>query len=77
MLLQGFGYTFLEVFDRNNQTFDNPSTVQVTYDTPGIYETVLTIRGQGGTDQTRVSIVVHGPPTFTREITSPGAVSAS
>ena len=74
---QGFGYTFLEVFDRNNQTFDNPGTVQVTYDAPGIYETVLTILGQGGTDQTRVSIVVHGPPTFTREITSPGAVSAS
>ena len=68
---QGFGYTFLETFDSKNQTFDDPETVQVTYDIPGTYEALLTIRGQGGTNQTRTTIVVHGPPALNQVIASP------
>ena len=58
---QGFGYTFLEIFDSKNRTFDDPETVQVTYDIPGTYLALLTIIGQGGTNQTRTTIVVNGP----------------
>ena len=57
----GFGYTFLEIFDSENRTFDNPETVQVTYDIPYMYVALLTIIGQGGTNQTRTTIVVNGP----------------
>ena len=45
--------------------------VQVTYDIPGTYEALLTIRGQGGTNQTRTTIVVHGPPALNQVIASP------
>ena len=68
---QGFGYTFLETFDSKNQTFDDPETVQVTYDIPANYEALLTIRGQGGTNQTRTTIVVNGSPVLNQVIASP------
>ena len=58
---QGLGYTFLEIFDSENRTFDDPETMQVTYDIPGTYVALLTIIGQGGTNQTRTTIVVNGP----------------
>ena len=73
---QGFGHTFLEAFDSDNQTFDDPESVQVTYDSPGIYEAVLTIRGQGGSNQIRKSITVHGPPDLDQAIAAPTAVPA-
>ena len=50
--------------------------MQITYTAPGTYEAVLTIRGQGGTDQTRVSIVVHGPPVLSQAISAPSATPA-
>lgn len=59
---EGFGYTFLETFNDGGQTFDDLTSVEVVYETPGVYEAVLTIKGQGGKSQTRVSIVVHAPP---------------
>ena len=68
---QGFGYTFLEIFDSKNRTFDDPETMQVTYDVPGTYEALLTIIGQGGTNQTRTTIVVHGRPALNQVIASP------
>ena len=58
---QGLGYTFLEIFDSENRTFYDPETMQVTYDIPGTYVALLTIIGQGGTNQTRTTIVVNGP----------------
>ena len=58
---EGFGYTFLEAFNDDGQTFDDLTSVEVVYETPGVYEAVLTIKGQGGQSQTRVSIVVHAP----------------
>ena len=68
---QGFGYTFLEIFDSKNRTFDDPETMQVAYDVPGTYEALLTIIGQGGTNQTRTTIVVHGRPALNQVIASP------
>jgi PKD repeat protein len=59
---EGFGYTFLETFNDAGQTFDDLTSVEVLYETPGVYEAVLTIKGQGGQGQVRVAIVVHGPP---------------
>ncbi len=59
---EGFGYTFLETFNDGAQTFDDLTSVEAVYETPGIYEAVLTIKGQGGQSQTRVAIVVHAPP---------------
>lgn len=59
---EGFGYTFLETFNDAGETFDDPTSVEVVYETPGVYEAVLTIKGQGGQAQQRVSIVVHAPP---------------
>ena len=59
-----------------NQSFDDPESVQVTYDSPGIYEAVLTIRGQGGSNQIRKSITVHGPPDLDQAIAAPPAVPA-
>ena len=73
---EGFGFTFLETFNSSNQTFDNPESVQATYDTPGTYEAVLTIKGQGGTNQTTSTIVVHGPPILQQTITAPAATPA-
>ena len=50
--------------------------MEVTYADPGTYEAVLTIRGQGGTDQTRVTITVHGPPSLGQTIAAPAAAPA-
>ncbi|MFT7692015.1 MAG: PKD repeat protein, partial [Candidatus Latescibacterota bacterium] len=70
---EGFGYTFLEAFNDDGQTFDDLTSVEVVYETPGVYEAVLTIKGQGGQSQTRVSIVVHAPPQLAAvELTAEG-----
>ncbi len=72
---EGFGYTFLETFNDDVQTVDDLTTMQVTYNTPGSYEAVLTIKGQGGKSQVRLPIVVHGPPQLDRRFVAGQALA--